>query len=495
MLYGYLFGLFNLLEGIYILLFVCVQHDKVSSQIETFYSLYKTNVAALLFQVQQEFEKWRRRKSLLSHQHHHQYAGQSPDDNGSPGGVESVRRRPLLDSLCCCLNVLFHPQQQEKHVPMMLDSNRLQAEIRAREDMLAYGMGGGVGVGSGGILVGTMGRTGTRPFNGGMPMADPRLCTPSHGRAQYYMSTLERSNAGATQYYHEDGCGEEDEDERQQQHQSVHMMNYMNDLDAAMTRPIAYPQAYDGEEELNAAAVAGTGQHGYYPQPQHLMAMMAMNGGSSSSHNGEEVLELDQQDPYNHMQNYEHVMHRKESHDRRVEDELWQGATMQEQQQQFFVSQSQLAVGQEFRRGGGETNTHGTRTRRKKGVNGVGGHYQMGGLMGSGMGSAASSSYNVHGGGGGELAMTNGGSMLDFPMEVATAVSVGGRHGRGGGCHGEEPIYEEIMSNGGGSVVGGRQQQQQHLHQHQLQNPGSRHLSAFLNEKGNSVISCLEPIK
>lgn len=30
MLYGYLFALFNLLEGIYVLLFVCVQHDKVS---------------------------------------------------------------------------------------------------------------------------------------------------------------------------------------------------------------------------------------------------------------------------------------------------------------------------------------------------------------------------------------------------------------------------------------------------------------------------------
>lgn len=32
-LYGYLFALFNLLEGIYVLLFVCVQHDKVSGNV------------------------------------------------------------------------------------------------------------------------------------------------------------------------------------------------------------------------------------------------------------------------------------------------------------------------------------------------------------------------------------------------------------------------------------------------------------------------------
>lgn len=36
MLYGYLFGLFNLLEGIYILLFVCVQHDKVIVKLRDF---------------------------------------------------------------------------------------------------------------------------------------------------------------------------------------------------------------------------------------------------------------------------------------------------------------------------------------------------------------------------------------------------------------------------------------------------------------------------
>lgn len=361
--------------------------------------------------MQEEFEKWRRRKSLLNNP----YSGQSPDDNGSPGAADvPVRRRPLLDSLCCCLNVLFHPQQ-EKHVPFF-DNGRHQVEIRAREDMMTYGMGGGVG-----RVAGTMGRTGVL---NGIPMADPRLCTPSHARSQYYMSSLER-NANP-QYYHDDGG----EDERQQQH----MMNYMNDLDAAMTRPIAFPQ-YDGEEEVAAPGHPG---HGYYPQP-HLMAMM-MNGEA--------------EDPYNHMQNFEHVMHRKESHDRRVEDELWQGAAVQSQDQ-VFVSQSQLA-GPEFRRGGeaGQTlsGTHG-RTRRKKGstVGGGGGHYQMGG-------SVAGSSYNVHGD-----SMMNG----DFPME--------GRH------RGDEPIYEEIVNNVAGAS--GRQ------------NPGSRHLSAFLNEKGNSVISCLEPIK
>lgn len=311
----------------------------------------------------------------------------------------------------------------------MFDSGRHQVEIRTREDMMTYGMASGRGAG-------TMGRTvqGGAGFNG-IPLADPRLFTPSHGRSQYYMSTLER-NANGPHYYHDDG--EVGDDERQQQ-PSVHMMNYMNDLDAAMTRPIAYPQ-YDGEEEPVA---------GYYPQP-HLMGtmMMAANGGNA------EVAE----DPYNHMQNFEHVMQRKESHDRRVEDELWQGATAE---QQFFVSQSQLA-GPEFRRGGdtmqsmgGGGGTHG-RTRRKKNNNNnnPGGHYQLGG-------SAAGSSYNVHSGDG------LGGGGAEFVLE--------GRH------RGDEPIYEEIMSN----VAGGNGRQ----------NPGSRHLSAFLNEKSNAVISCLEPIK
>lgn len=330
----------------------------------------------------------------------------------------------------------------------IFDNNRHQVEIRAREDVMTYGT--------------TMGRTGVRGF--GMPIADPRLCTPSHGRSQYYMNALDGNGATATgQYYHDDAT----EDERhQQQPPSVHMMNYMNDLDAAMTRPIAYPQ-YDGEEEAAAAA------HGYYPQQPHLMSMM-MNGSGVVA-----GCELDGQDvdpdPYNHMQNFEHVMHRKESHDRRVEDELWQGVPsgvgvmgggMQEQQQ-FFVSQSQLA-GPEYRRGDTlqSSGTHG-RTRRKK-ANGGGSHYQMGGEgRVGGIGSAASSSYNVHG----EL---NG----EFPMEVAHRME--GRH------RGDEPIYEEIMSNHGGRSItpGGSRQ-----------NPNSRHLSAFLNEKSNSVISCLEPIK
>lgn len=298
---------------------------------------------------------------------------------------------------------------------------------------MTYGMaGGGVGAGAG-----TMGRTVPRGFNG-MPLTDPRLCTPSHGRSQYYMSTLER-NANP-QYYHDLDVAAAGEEDRQQQQ---HMMNYMNDLDAAMTRPIAYPQ-YDGEEEMAAAAVAG---HGYYPQP-HLMTMMM---------NGEGDLVGDH-DPYNHMQNFEHVMHRKETHDRRVEDELWQGSVAGAAQEQLFVSQSQLA-GPEFRRGDtmqSSAGTHG-RTRRKKG-NGGGGHYQIGG-------SVAGSSYNVHGD-----AQIGG----EFPME--------GRHHHHPHHRGDEPIYEEIMSNGAGGV--GRH------------NPGSgRHLSAFLNEKSNSVISCLEPIK
>lgn len=32
-LYGYLFAIFNLFEGVYILMFVCVQHDKVRQKI------------------------------------------------------------------------------------------------------------------------------------------------------------------------------------------------------------------------------------------------------------------------------------------------------------------------------------------------------------------------------------------------------------------------------------------------------------------------------
>lgn len=322
----------------------------------------------------------------------------------------------------------------------IFDNHRHQVEIRAREDMMTYGS--------------TMGsRTGVRMGYGGVPIgADPRLCTPSHGRSQYYMNALDGGNAvGAPQpqYYHDDAIG--DEERHQQQQQSVHMMNYMNDLDAAMTRPIAYPQ-YDGEEEVGTAAGGGGG---FYPQP-HLMSMMMTNGAGSDvdvAGGGQE------HDPYNHMQNFEHVMHRKESHDRRVEDELWQGVQGGGVAgEQFFVSQSQLA-GPEYRRGDTLqlSGTHG-RTRRKK-ANG-GSHYQLGGA--SGMGSAASSSYNVHGGD-----IMNGG---DFPLEIAHV----GRH------RGDEPIYEEILNN-----VGGRQPL----------NPGSRHLSAFLNEKSNAVISCLEPIK
>lgn len=338
-----------------------------------------------------------------------------------------VRKRPLLDSLCCCLNVLFHPQQ-EKHVPYF-DNGRHQVEIRAREDvMMTYGMA------TGGVVPGTLTRTGTRG------MVDPRLCTPSHGRSQYYMgTTLERgSGHGPQQYYHvEEDQGPGDQDQ----------MNYMNDLDAAMTRPIAYPQ-YDGDE----------GQ-GYYQQAPHLLP---------TSHHG--VVDLDMEhDPYNHMQN---MMHRKESNDRRVEDELWQGCVpggMQDQQQQFFMSQSQLAMGQE----GFRTGTRGRGTRKK--VRNENGQYQVG--MGLGMGSAASSSYNVHGG---EMGMDGGAA-----MEVG--IMAGMRHGRGG-SNGEEPIYEEILSSGGS--VGGRQNGYPMVGTGQ-----SRHLSAFLNEKGNSVISCLEPIK
>lgn len=301
-------------------------------------------------------------------------------------------------------------------------------EIRAREDMMTYGLGG----------AGTLTRTAPRGGFNGIPMADPRLCTPSHGRSQYYMNTLERNaNAAAAAPYYQDA-------DQQQQPQSVHMMNYMNDLDAAMTRPIAYPHEEDG------VPVA----HGYYPEP-HLMAMMmnGVGGGNGSDVDGDML----DQDPYNHTQNFEHVMHRKESHDRRVEDELWQGAGGMSQEQ-FFVSQSQLA-GPEFRRGD-TMGTHG-RTRRKKANGGLGGsHYQIG----SGMGSAASSSYNVHG-----------------------EAQVGGNphahhHHHHHHQRGDEPIYEEIPSSmsGSGSI---------------RQNPGSRHLSAFLNEKSNSVVSCLEPIK
>lgn len=330
-----------------------------------------------------------------------------------------IRKRPLLDSLCCCLNVLFHPQQ-EKHVPYF-DNGRDQVEIRAREDvMMTYG-----------VVPGTLGRTGTRAFNG----VDPRLCTPSHGRSQYYMGS---NSNGPQQYYHVDeGTGED-------------QMNYMNDLDAAMTRPIAYPQ-YDGDE----------GQ-GYYQQaPHHLMAT-----------GGVDHMDLDH-DPYNHMQNFEQSgMHRKESNDRRVEDELWQGCVvaggMQDQQQQFFVSQSQLAVGQEGYRSG----TRGRGTRKK--ARNENGQYQVGG-----MGSAVSSSYNVHAGeGGGDVGVVG----------VDVGMVTGKRYGRGG-HNGEEPIYEEILSSGGS--VGGRQNGGYPM----VGSGQSRHLSAFLNEKGNSVISCLEPIK
>lgn len=380
----------------------------------------------VVFQVQLEFEKWRRRKSLLNNQYS---TAQSPDDNGSPGGEVPVRSRPILDSLCCCLNILFHPQP-EKNVPMS-DAVRHQAEIRMREDVMTYGMG------TVGMTTGVV-RTMPRGFNG-MPVGagDPRLMTAGHGgRSQYYMNTLER-NAQPQQYY-QDADHLEDEDHRQ-----VHMMNYMNDLDAAMTRPIAYPQ-YDGDEEVSPTAGSG-----YYPQQAHLMAM-GMNAEAGMP--GDMLVD---QDPYNHMQNFEqHVMHRKESHDRRVEDELWQGSNQ-------FVGQT-AAAGPEFRRGGDtmqSMGTHGrTRGRKKNNSNNVGGgggHYQMGGGGGSQMGS----SYNVHGGDGGE-----------FVLE--------GRH-----LHhnrGDEPIYEEILSNMSGAS--GRQ-------------GGSRHLSAFLNEKSNSVVSCLEPIK
>lgn len=290
---------------------------------------------------------------------------------------------------------------------------RHPVEVRTREDMLSYGISGVGG--------GTMGR--------GMPLSDPRLCTPTHRaqqQQQYYMSTLERNAGmnGQQPYYQDDvDADSAGEDERHQPHpQSVHMMNYMNDLDAAMTRPIAYPQ-YDQDDYPPQQQ-----QQQQQPLPPHLMAMMLANGA---------------EDPYNHVQNFEHVMHRKETHDRRVEDELWQGTGV-DGQEQYFASQSQLAGPEYGRQGTGTaTGTRG-RTRRKKGNNNNGGHYTMGG---------GGVSYNVHGGG-------------EFPMEGRLR-------------NGDEPIYEEIMSGSGGA----------------RHNPSSRHLSAFLNEKSNSVISCLEPIK